>query len=166
MTELEQEELVAELRQIKPAKLPEDLMVRLRTIELDNPAPAPRTIAPSPLAPSFLQLLRWLIPVTAAVLITAVIWRGKEGPTEAASRTNSQVAASMAPENFEADIVEIGKDLVSSFDAVATLPGGEPVRFRCQQWINKVVVDDEKKGLLVESRMPRVVVIPVGLETY
>ena len=67
---------------------------------------------------------------------------------------------------MKADNIEIGKELVSSFDAVATLPSGEPVRFRCQQWRNKVVVDDKKQGLLVENWQPRVVVVPVGFETY
>ena len=77
-------------------------------------------------------------------------------------RSESSVAA--AP--LKPDSVQIGKELVSSFDAVATLPGGEPVRFRCQQWVNTVVVDDTKRGLLMQSRTPRVIVVPVGLETY
>lgn len=161
----EQDGFESELRRIKPGKLPEELMARLRAAELPSPVTSPETRLPASSAPSFLQMLRWLIPATAAILIAAVVWQGSHNSNQADQDVNFPITAGKRP-LLNADNVEIGKELVSSFDAVATLPGGEPVRFRCQQWMNKVVVDDKKQGLLVENWTPRVVVVPVGFETY
>jgi len=167
VTEHEQEGFEAQLRQVKPGGLPEELMVRLRTSVVSSPAATSRNSGQSRPSPDFLQILKWLIPATAAILITAVIWRNQQDVTgRSVSNTPSKGIAAAATPLLKADNVQIGKELVSSFDAVAMLPGGEPVRFRCQQWMNKVVVDDEKQGLLVESRSPRFVVVPVGFETY
>jgi hypothetical protein len=55
---------------------------------------------------------------------------------------------------------------MSSFDAVARLPGGEPVRFRCENWMDQVVLSDKSRGLVVENRKPRVEVVAMGYETY
>jgi hypothetical protein len=66
----------------------------------------------------------------------------------------------------QADDVQIAQDLVSSFDTLAKLPGGEPVRFRCRQWVDKITLSDNTHGLVYEQRTPRVEIIPVGFETY
>jgi hypothetical protein len=105
-----------------------------------------------------------LIPATAVVLISMALWKFQPGLKPASD--SPATTASAPPPTLKADNIEIGKELVSSFDAVATLPSGEPVRFRVQQWMEQVVVDDKSQGLLVESRMPRVVVVPVRYETY
>ena len=161
----EQDGFESELRRVKPGKLPEELMARLRAVELPNSVTSPDARLQTSGAPSLLQMLRWLIPATAAILITAVVWQGSRTSNQADQNVKLPTTAGKRP-LLNADNVEIGKELVSSFDAVATLPGGEPVRFRCQQWMNKVVVDDKKQGLLVENWTPRVVVVPVGFETY
>ena len=163
MTEHEQENFEAQLRQLKPGKLPEELVARIQA-GVSTAAKCSRTVAKQ--SPDFLQILRWLIPATAAVVVTAVVWhRQPNSDGQGLSNLDSQ-ESSIAAEPLKPDNVQIGKELVSSFDAVATLPGGEPVRFRCQQWVNTVVVDDEKRGLVMQSRSPRVVVVPVGFETY
>jgi len=167
VTDHEQEKLEAQLRQLRLGKLPEKLVERLQTAVSPSLTFSPKAPPQLSSAPSFLQILRWLIPATAAILITAVIWRGQQDSTRlVVPSDSSQKAVATTRPSLKADNVQIGKELVSSFDAVATLPGGEPVRFRCQQWMNKVVVDDEKQGLLVENRTPRFVVVPVGFETY
>ena len=171
MSDHEQDKFEAELRQLKPGKLPEDLVARIQTAVSTSPVHSSQTAPRAPLSAGFLQILRWLVPATAAILIAAVVWHRQQDSGEpVASTVASQETAPTTPSPTEpllrADNIQIGKELVSSFDAVATLPGGEPVRFRCQQWISKVVVDDERLGLLVESRSPRVVVVPVGFETY
>ena len=56
--------------------------------------------------------------------------------------------------------------MVASFDAVARLPGGEPVRFRCREWADDVVVRDPARGIVIERRTPRLEVVPVSIETY
>jgi hypothetical protein len=66
----------------------------------------------------------------------------------------------------KADKVEFGQDLVATFDAVARLPSGQPVRFRCRQWSDQMVMRDSSKGLVIEERTPRLEVVPVRFETY
>jgi hypothetical protein len=71
-----------------------------------------------------------------------------------------------APHAVRADDVEIDRQLVNAFDAVATLPDGEPVRVRCQQWIDEVVLRDNKHGVAIQQRTPRFEVIPLRFETF
>jgi hypothetical protein len=62
--------------------------------------------------------------------------------------------------------VQIDQALVWSFDAVARLPSGEPIRFRCREWMDQVVLSDRDRGVVFEQRAPRVEVVPVRFETY
>ena len=163
MSDHEQEKFEAQLRQLKPGKLPENLATRIQDAVSSR---SQSSTEPRRVTPGFLQILRWLVPATAAVIVTALLWQhqqnsGEQGVSSVDLQEGFVAAAPLKPDN-----VQIGKELVSSFDVVATLPGGEPVRFRCQQWLTTVVVDDAKRGLLMESRSPRVVVVPVGFETY
>ena len=163
MTDHEQEKFEAQLRQLKPGKLPEELVARIEA-----------TVSPSPKSPlttakqsvSLFQVLRWLIPATAALVVIAAIVHRQQDSGEPGLANPESPESSVAAAPLKQDSVQIGKEQESSFDAVATLPGGEPVRFRGQQWVNTVVVDDTKRGLLMQSRTPRVIVVPVGLETY
>jgi hypothetical protein len=67
---------------------------------------------------------------------------------------------------LKADDVQVNQELVSSFEVVAKLPGGEPVRFRCQKWRDQLVVTDKNRGVEIEQSSPRVEVVPVRFETY
>ena len=67
---------------------------------------------------------------------------------------------------MKADNVEIVEQLVATFDAVAHLPDGAPVRFRCSEWFDDVVLRDSSRGILIQHRMPRLEVEPVSFETY
>jgi hypothetical protein len=67
---------------------------------------------------------------------------------------------------LRADNISVEQELVSSFDAIAELPGGEPVRFEFQEWMDHVVVRDTARGLLIQKRVPRVEIIPIRFETY
>lgn len=163
MTDHEQTRFEAQLRQLKPGKLPEELVERIQTAV--SVVPAPRA-ASARQFPGVLQFLRWLIPTAAAAGIALVVWHYERDTAQSGFSKGDAQEGSVAAVPLQPDNVQIGKELVSSFDAVATLPSGEPVRFRCQQWINTVVVDDERRGLVMQSRMPRVVVVPVGFETY
>jgi hypothetical protein len=62
--------------------------------------------------------------------------------------------------------MDIDRQLVSAFDAIAELPGGEPVRFHCRQWSDKMVFHDLDRGITVERSTPRLEIIPVRFETY
>jgi hypothetical protein len=104
----------------------------------------------------WLSLWRWVAPATAVLLAGVFTWRFALSHSGRISGTPV----------LKADDVQITEQLVSSFDAVARLPSGEPVRFRYQKWMDEVVMKDTKRGVVIEQRAPRVEVIPVGFDTY
>lgn len=171
MTDQEHEEFETRLRQTKPAGLPEGFAARLLAAEhqldcvVESP-PAARSF------PDYLrtlrQALRWLIPATAAALAVTVVWHdsGPFASRPSGSASGLQKGAGLSTPLLKADDVKINERLVSSFDAVARLPGGEPVRFRFENWMDQVVLSDKSRGLVVENRKPRVEVVAMGYETY
>lgn len=169
--------LEAELRRLAPAPLPDALKQRLTDL---RPTIAPQS-ATEPVAktasasqpqrtlvlrqpPLWQFLLRWLVPATAAivVLLAVLVWR----PSPPAVPRPAASAPTLAQKSPNPKDVEIDRQLVASFDAVARLPGGEPVRFRCRQWADDVVVRDPTRGIVIERRTPRLEVVPVSYETY
>ena len=152
----------AELRQLQPAKLPEDFAARLDAAR--SGTVAGRSDQPAPVSPavSWWDRLRWLIPATAAaclagaLLVVRVHHAGKPGP----------VSTTAAPPALLADDVEIDRQLISSFEAVATLPGGEPVRVQCREWMDEIVLRDTAHGVSIEQRSPRYEIVPVRFETF
>ncbi len=160
MTDHEKEDFERQLRRTKPARLPEDFNARLLAAQLPvkaNVRSAPRVAPISDYLRTLRQSLRWLIPASAVALMATVVWH--EGQPSA-------TRPSLAVPAFKADDVKIDQKLVSSFDAVARLPGGEPVRFRCENWMDPVVLSDKSRGLVVENRKPRFEVVSMGYETY
>lgn len=171
MTDPELENFERQLRRTRPARLPEDFSARLRAAEPEAKAGA--ASAPGgPPTRNFLRTLqrslRWLIPATAAAALVMVAGHGsrpfanRPASFAAGSKTGIRAAGPL----LRADDVKIDQRLVSSFDAVARLPGGEPVRFRCENWMDQTVVSDKSRGLVVENSRPRFEVVPVGFETY
>lgn len=178
LSENELERLEAELRSASPARPAAEFLQRLRSevpqLVAERQAQeaaatqsvGTRTAVTSEAVresergvwPAWLPLvLRWLAPVAAVVVVGAIVWRGNP-PAE----RKAQIAS--AP--VKADDVQIDQELVSTFDTVATLPSGEPVRFRCREWMDEVVLRDSKRGIEVARRVPRVEVVPVRFETY
>jgi hypothetical protein len=109
-------------------------------------------------------LLRWLVPAAAVSAMAAalLVWQ----PFRPARQPQSDLAVTPDKPALKADDVEIDEQLVASFDAVARLPSGLPVRFRCRQWTDEVVLRDTARGLVIERRAPRLEVVPVSFETY
>jgi hypothetical protein len=109
-------------------------------------------------------LLRWLVPTTAAAAAVAVllVWR----PAGLQPDPHGQPIFPLASPALKADDVEIGRQLVAAFDAVGHLPDGEPVRFRCREWADEVVLHDSARGIVVEQRTPRLEIVAVNYETY
>ena len=167
MTENESENFERQLRHTRPARLPANFAARLVAAE---PKPS-AGVEPAPPAPSTADCLRtlrlslrWLIPATAMALAVMVAWHDTSPFT---SRPAGSPAGPAVPAPLlKADDVKIDQRLVSSFDAVARLPGGEPVRFRCENWMDQVVLSDKSRGLVVENRKPRIEVVAMGYETY
>jgi hypothetical protein len=166
----DEEQFETELKQLKPARPPEELMSRLASggfarsnlVETRSRAPGERT----PTTTEAFGWLRWLLPGTAlagaACLVAVVLWHD---PTQTAMPRRDTVDNSSVPP-LKADDVQIDRRLVASFDAVARLPDGAPLRVRCREWADKVVVVDSGNGVVIEQTQPRLEVVPVDFEVY
>ena len=114
--------------------------------------------------PLWWLLLRRLAPAcVVAALAAALLGWWLPAKSERQHAKAVPVATKLGP---KPDEVEIDRQLVALFDTVAQLPSGEPVRFRCRQWSDKVVFRDPARGLVIERRTPRLEVVPVSLETF
>jgi hypothetical protein len=172
------ERLEDHLRSVSPAVPPANFLQRLKaevptrvaerraqTAFTSPPAKPQRTAAPELVSTSKPApwsswpplLMRWLVPAAAVMVVGVLIWRANlpAGRGLETARTP-----------LRADDVRIDQQLVSTFDAVAPLPSGEPVRFRCREWVDEVVLRDSRRGVEVTRRVPRVQVVPVRFETY
>lgn len=166
MSDHDREKFEAQLRRIKPAALPEDFNARLLAAQPKRDGVLESVTIVSVFL-NYLQLLRrslrWSIPATALIVGALVVWRESR---PGGSALDSQANLAAAPAVLTADDVKIDQQLISSFDAVARLPSGEPVRFRCENWMDEVVLSDKSKGMVVENRQPRFEVVALGFETY
>lgn len=161
MNDHEQERYEAELRRTPPARLPEQFMARLQAAKPDA-APARRTrLQPAPGWARWWRLWRWLAPAMALAVVGLLVARERRNLESIANRKPLAAAAGL-----KVDDVQVDHELVSSFEVVATLPGGQPVRFRCRQWKDQLVVTDKSSGVEIEQDSPLVEVVPVRLETY
>jgi len=108
------------------------------------------------------SLWRWLVPAAALAVTLVAVWR------ISLPRTNlpGHSTADAKPGLVKADDVQINQELVSTFDAVAPMPGGEPVRFHIREWMDEVVLQDSARGVVIEGRSPRVEIVAVRFETY
>lgn len=152
----------SELKAVKPAAPPSDFMMRLRALETAQP----QARVERPLRrPNFWESwLRLLLPATALIALAILVIRAGVLPHRYSNAPPSSHTTAASP-RLKADDVEIDRQLVSSFDAIARLPGGETVRFQCREWVDEVVWRDKTRGLTVEQRAPRLEVIPVRFET-
>jgi hypothetical protein len=165
VTEREQKQFEATLRKTRLVKLPEELRSRLLAAA---PPKKARSATPWPALAvlGWLRVLRLAVPTAAALIIAAVVvWRtaSPSKPAPVSSKAKSGIVAA-AP--LKADDVKIDQELVSSFDTLARLPSGEPVRFRCNQWVDEVTFSNKAQGLVLQERTPRFEIVTVGFETY
>jgi|YelNatPaOPRAMG01_1025707.scaffolds.fasta_scaffold21940_3 hypothetical protein len=161
MIEPDNEVFEAELRRLKPARLPAALRARLDQAgaeALGQPVPATE---PTTGWQWWWLRLRWLAPAAAVGLAVMLgVTRIHREPSRAA-----HPPAPAAPA-LHANEVVIDRTLLTAFDALATLPDGEPVRLRCRHWIESVTLRDSARGIEVEQRVPRLEVVPISFETY
>lgn len=162
MNDRDQELFEAELRKLPPARPPADLMRKLAAANQVSQPPLRQSRSPA--ITSWWRLLRWLAPAAAvgAAALAFLVWR-PVAPERALPRETRAPAVQPA---LKADDVEFDQRLVASFDAVARLPSGQPVRFRCLEWSDALVLRDSARGLVIEQRAPRLEVVPVAFETY
>jgi hypothetical protein len=162
MNEFDPDQFESELKTLRPKKPAQETVERIVAELSRQPAPGlPRRSAEQ--APEFgWNLFHWLLPATAATAVAVLIWAEHQGSHP--QQTRSTASSSRA--GLKADQVEIDRQLVANFDAVARLPSGEPVRFRCEQWMDKVRLRDSAAGLVLERTTPRLEIVPVSFETY
>jgi hypothetical protein len=165
VTDREQQEFEAELRRTRLVKLPEELRSRLLAAA---PPKKARSAPPWPALAvlGWLRVLRLALPAAAVVLLAAVILWRNASPLKPKAIKSTSKSGMVASTPLKADEVKIDQELVSSFDAVARLPGGEPVRFRCNQWLDEITLSNKAQGLVFQERSPRLEIVPVGFETY
>jgi len=161
-----------ELKRLKPARPPEEFISRLeaglgRTNLVETRFGTSRERTPAKAGtPNGFGWLRWLVPGTAlagaACLVALVLSRDATPAIKPVgdAAENSTVAP------LKADDVQIDRRLVASFDAVTRLPDGAPLRVRCREWADKVVVVDSGNGVVIEQTQPRLEVVPVNFEIY
>lgn len=156
----EQDRLETALRQIRPAAPPAELLARLQAAKPLTPV-AP--VAQSAVACQWTRLAmlwRGLIygaPAAALLLLLWLAWYP-------ANRTAGLLPVASARSN--SNDVQVGHSLLASFDTIAQLPGGAPVRFRCREWQDHVTIHDPVHGMEVTETTPRVEIIPLRFETY
>ena len=164
MNDRDHELFEAELHRLKPAKPPEEFMARLAAAQPALPVrPQVRSrLGFQPVA--WWRRLRWLAPATAAavVVVALLVW----GLASPGNKPQTRPIVASARPALKADEVEIDRRLVAAFDAVARMPDGEPIRFRCREWTDAVIWRDSTRGIVVEQRTPRLEIIPVSFETY
>ncbi len=161
MNENEQERFEAELRRARPALPPEQFLTRLLAA---MPAAEPtrrERHQQAAVAPVWWRVWWWLAPALAVAVGGLLVVRENFRAVSIAEK--APLAATFG---LKADDVQVDQELVSSFDVVATLPGGEPVRFHCRKWNDQLVVTDTNRGVEIEQDSPRVEVVPVRFETY
>jgi hypothetical protein len=158
---MEQERYEAELRHTPPARLPEPFMARLQAAKPGTKAARRAPFHPAAGTPEWRGLLRWLAPAMVVALAGLLVGRANFAPWNSLKKQTPAAASGL-----KADAVQVNEELVLSFDVVARLPGGQPVRFRCQQWRDQLIVTDNNRGVEIERSGPRVEVVPVRFETY
>jgi hypothetical protein len=163
MNEFEPELLETELQRLKPAPPPEEFMERCADTFAAEVGHQNMTHVATHHPAALGRLLRWLAPVTAAAAIATLFFIK---PSTRSTKVPAPGLPAQAGEAMKADDVEIIQELVATFDAVAHLPSGEPVRFRCSEWFDDVVLRDSTRGILIQHRVPRLEVEPVSFEIY
>ena len=155
MNDDEQNRYETALRRMTPAPVPVEFMARLQAAK-----PLPALVKTASRKPAWSgiawwKILGWATPALAAALsVLLYVTPRVAQPYKSAHGLHV------------ADDVKVDHELVTSFDVVATLPDGQPVRFRCLRWNDQMIVTDKRSGLEIEQSNPRVVVTPVRFETY
>jgi hypothetical protein len=152
----------SELSRLQPARFPEHFSVRLAAAEPVAGRPAAGTQPRASRMGFGLRALRWCAPAAAAVGLAFLAARLHPRASQAPGATPPSEASAA----LRADHVEIDRQLIGTFNAIATLPGGEPVLVQCREWMDDVVLRDTRRGVAIQQRTPRFEVIPVRLETF
>lgn len=160
MMQDEQERLEASLRQISPAAPPPDLLEHLRAAPVEARSVSRRAAGRTFRWRDVFAGWRGLAVAAPASAVLLIAWLGLR-PAAVPDKTKPDGSS-----GIKANAVQVDHSLVASFDTVAQMPDGEPVRFRCREWQDNVVIHDDAHGVVICKSTPRVEVVPVRFETY
>ena len=161
MTENELARFEAELKRAQPARLSEKFMAKLRAAKRGNGALDRESLQSEGVWRPGWSLWAWLSSALAVIAVGFIVVHGK------LHRQLNSIQQPLAIDyGLKADDLQVNQELISSYEVVATLPTGEPVRFRCRKWEDQLVVKDKKRGVEIQQDSPRVEVVPVRFETY
>jgi hypothetical protein len=108
------------------------------------------------------DMFGWLVPAAGMALVIGTVFLLQTVP----GKQTARAVAHPISKPIKADQLELNRQLVANYDAVASLPGGQPIRFHCTQWLDKVSLRDSAAGLVIERTTPRLEIVPLGFETY
>jgi hypothetical protein len=163
MNEHDDDLFAKDLHRLIPAKPPQDFLDRLALIpQAAQSSQDTRQAAPKS-SRRWNPFLFWLTPAAVAATVVVLLVTRSSGPLPPpAGRMDVPDAKPM----LKADDVEIDRQLVASFDTVAQMPDGEPVRFRLREWSDGLILRDSVRGVVIEQRTPRLEIVPVNFEVY
>jgi hypothetical protein len=164
MSEFDPVAFESELKRLKPAAPPRELLARM-----DEARPTPAVeFAGRQGTPTYVRMwlrrLCWVTPAAAAVGVAAAFLARQVALVPPRAAQAQPEVVSRPP--IQPREIEIDQRLLSAFDAVAQLPGGEPVRFHCREWMDEIVLRDAARKVIIERQAPRLEVVPVRFETY
>jgi hypothetical protein len=162
MSDLDIKKLEKNLQSMRPARPPDRLLERVvQELSSNGLKSHPSHQAR---ATATWGWLRWFAPAACAMIILGLLTVDHpktDSPHVPAIEIPSPPAATL-----KADKIEIERKLVADYDAIGRMPNGRPVRFRCEQWTDRVKVRDSAAGLVVERTIPRLEIVPVNFEVY
>jgi hypothetical protein len=160
MTDPELDLWEQELQRLRPAPLPQTLEARVRATISPDLHDSPPPAASHNFAPRCSWLITWVLPAAAAVAFAVFCWIRFIPAHRPITNTASAASA------FSADRVEIDRQLIGSFEGLAELPGGKPLRFRCYDWMDHIRVRDSARGIVFEKDEPYREIVPVRYDHY
>lgn len=145
-----------ELERLSPAPLPAEFEKRLyaaRPVMADPQLH--RSLQPSSSVWRILRL-RWIAPAFATAV--AIIWFCLPRQSTV---SNSPAISEARFTRLTVDRVEIDRQLIDAFEGLAQMPDGQPLRFRCYDWVEHVRLCDSIQNVVFERNEPHREIIPV-----
>lgn len=164
MSEFDPEQFEKELQTLRPAKPSPQNLAQIRAQLRARSAPASQPVRSATFQFRWNLAWRWLVPASALAAIAGLVLFAQSAARRA--ETQPQPTAASQQPMLKADKVEIDRRLVADFDTITETPGGQPMRFRCEQWLDRVRLRDSAAGLTIERTTPRIEIVPVRFDTY
>jgi hypothetical protein len=151
------EAMEKELQRLDPAPLPGPFHRRLGSARPGTAgASTPRLSPRMPSNPlDWSVFWKWALPATAMLALVIL------GLHRLGQPPKPDFVRPVKLSGLTADQVEIDRQLVNAFEGLAQLSDGQPLRFRCYDWVEHIRVRDSTQGVVFERNEPHREIIPV-----